>query len=158
VAPRRGQGGRLAAAFVAALGLLVGAFAWSASSDLRPTDVWRDRDGEPVSAATVSSYAGPEHCDWQTVTFLELQAGSGLTEPALSGRVTFLRDPDGTLADYVVSPYAAPVARPDDAVDTGWERDGQEVWLDREGWAAYVRIDGEAYERWPRTSGPIACA
>ncbi len=47
-------------ALVVAFGLLVGTFAWSAYSDLRPSDVWRDRDGKPVPETKVSShrYAG----------------------------------------------------------------------------------------------------
>jgi len=145
-------------ALVVAFGLLVGPFALSAYSDLRPSDAWRDRDGKPVPETKVSSHAGPEHCDWQSVTSLELEAGSGLTGPALSGRITFLRDPEGKLGDSVLSPYDAGAELPRGAVDSGWARDGHELWLDPDGWAAYLQVEGDEFERWPRTSGVISCA
>ena len=69
-----------------------------------------------------------------------------------------MRDPEGKLTDYVLSPYDPTVELPSGAVDSGWARDGQELWFDPEGWAAYLQVDDAEFERWPRTSGDVVCA
>ena len=101
--------------------------------------------------------AGPEHCEWQDVVFLEIGYRSGLTQPGLSGKLTFLRDSEGVLADQVVSQFEADIILPSDAVATGWQRDGQDLWLDPDGAAAYLHVGGEHFEKWPRARGLIAC-
>lgn len=106
--------------------------------------VWTDRTGRRVPTTTVQSFPGPEHCNWQTVTFLEV------------GDREFLRDPDGELADFVEQPgYAPDVPLPVGATDTGWVREGARLWLTSA--AAYVDVGGRT-ERWSETTQDIGCA
>ena len=34
--------------------------------------IWSDASGRPVPTSTIESWLGPEHCDWQSMTFLSL--------------------------------------------------------------------------------------
>ncbi|MGY0019836.1 hypothetical protein ACVHNB_12740 [Streptomyces sp. YJ-C3] len=117
--------------------------------------VWEDRRGRPVPTTKVSSSLGPEHCDWQSVEFLHLDAEG---DPRGLGRQYF-RDPERKLADLdrLTSAYAKDVPLPRDAVDTGYRHDGRQLWLSRDERNAYVRTaDGEV-ERWPGTTESVAC-
>ncbi len=110
---------------------------------------WTDTAGQEVPADQVESSAGPRHCDWQSVTFLQVGG------PPLKGGREFLRDPQHLLADEVDGTYAPDVELPADARDTGWRRDGAALWLT--GNAAYV-ITGDHVERWPQATQGIGCA
>ena len=110
--------------------------------------VWEDADGERVPVTTVTSSQGPEHCDWQDITFLELRDE------------TFLRDTRGALADSLVTTWSDDVALPADATDTGVRHDGRTLWVAADGSAAFLvsTSDAEDVERWPATRRPIGCA
>lgn len=71
------------------------------------------RRPEDVDQETVEMYRGPDHCGWQGVTFLRLQApaGQGLGRAARM----YIRDPDGLLADQAVAPYDATATLPQGA-------------------------------------------
>ncbi|GAA4369540.1 hypothetical protein [Nocardioides caricicola] len=115
-------------------------------------EVWQDDGGAPVPTTEVVSYAGPEHCDWQDLTFL---------------RIGFATDVDRRFDQYVsgdlgfgMSTDPDPSATlPGDAVDTGWSREGQELWLGDEPRAAYLvdSDDPRQVERWPALDEPAGC-
>lgn len=110
--------------------------------------VWTDETGEPVSTKTVASWRGPEHCSWQSMTFLYLG----------KDRRPFLRDPLPDLRGLLAGPYQAHVAVPADARDTGYRREGRRLWVSADGRHAYVGSPDDA-ERWPRNTGErIGCA
>ncbi|MGH3362674.1 MAG: hypothetical protein ACRDOM_09485 [Nocardioides sp.] len=114
--------------------------------------VWQEPDGDRVPVTKITSRQGPEHCDWQDITFLDL--GEGKDDPE------FLRDVDGELAEYERTTYLADAALPDDAKDTGWVHEGHRLWLAADGRAAYLvsTADAEDVERWPATTERIYCA
>jgi len=130
---RFGNGRLILIVAVAAVVLVGGIFAVNLYEALRDENVWTDRDGQSVPESKVVSYFGPEHCDWQDVVFLQIGYRSGLTQPGLSGELKFLRDPAGELADHTVARFEPSAELPANAVDTGWQRDGQELWLDPDG-------------------------
>lgn len=100
--------------------------------------LWSDPAGRPVPVDRVYSGPGPEHCDWQDTTFLRLD-----------DRRSYVRDPGPDLTDYVAADYIAAMPLPDDAVDTGWERDGQHLWRAPGGRVVYVGTVASV-EAWPR--------
>lgn len=118
-------------------------YAPSADDELRQT-VWTDRDGDRVPTSVVTSFAGPEHCGWQSVTFLHLDDGQ------------YLRDPDHHLTGETVARYDGDVELPSDAVDTGYRPGDDELWLAADGTIAYLVTDG-AVEAWPSTTRHVAC-
>ena len=80
----------------------------------------------------VQSFAGPEHCDWQDITFLQVggwRAGQ-----------QYLRDVDGALARSTRTSYAEQVRLPEDANDSGWRNDGRALWLVPDRSAAYLVV------------------
>lgn len=113
--------------------------------------VWSDEQGERVPVSKVRSFDGPEHCDWQDIVFLHVGPEKDSQQ--------YLRDTHGELADLERMPYAEDVRLPADAVDSGWRRDGRELWLVQDRSAAYLVAVGDRrdVERWPGTDG-VACA
>ncbi len=113
--------------------------------------VWERPDGSKVPTTTLSSFEGPEHCDWQSVTFLTFgEYGEGLS---------FARDPDGALSELTFTAYDAKADLPEDAVDSGFQRDGRHLWLAKDDTAAYlVSLDDPAdVELWPGLREPAWC-
>lgn len=100
--------------------------------------VWQDADGEPVPVTEVSSGPGPEHCGWDRFTFLYL-----------ADDAVYVRAPDRTVRDSVRGTYRSGIPLPDDAVATGYQREGLRLWRDRDGGRVYVGTP-ERVESWPR--------
>jgi hypothetical protein len=121
-------------------------------TDALGVEVWTDRVGRRVPTTTIHSSSGPEHCDWQDITFLTL--GEGLDARQ------FLRDVDGELADLLHGSFDGIAPLPDDATDTGYRRDGLQLWLGDDSRAAYLVSESDAtdVERWPAAKEPIHCA
>ena len=113
-------------------------------------------DGAPVAGVDGVLFSGPEQCDWQDIVFMDIGYRSGLTQPGLMGAHHFVRDGEGLLSDYTTSEFEPRVTLPSDALDTGWRRDGQELWLDPEGDAAFLEVDDAEFEMWPSAKVP-AC-
>lgn len=106
--------------------------------------IWTDSTGRAVPTTTVESWAGPEHCDWQSMTVLHL------------GKSEYVRDPLPELAGHFAEPYKEHTVLPVDAVDTGFERDGRHLWLSRDKQRAYVGTKDDV-EAWPRTVQHLGC-
>ena len=120
-------------------------------TDALGVGVWEDASGRREPAATIRSFQGPEHCDWQDITFLDL--GSG--EEA----VHYVRDSSQVLSPYLRTTFRTGATLPEDATDTGFRRSGQELWLVPGQEAAYlVSVDDPgSVERWPAAESPIGC-
>jgi hypothetical protein len=127
---------------------------------------WLRPSGEPTSddyradgGFTMASYRGSEHCNWDTVVFLEIAwpPGSVLRLPDDEGSIrVFVRDPNGAF-ELDRGGFSSDAALPADAESTGFTRDGWELWTSEEE-DLYVFLVSEArVERWPRSEMP-ACA
>lgn len=114
--------------------------------------VWEDAAGRPVSTTEVVSTQGPEHCDWQDITFLRLSYATDVDRKYDE----FVSADPGVDLETAPDPSAT---LPGDAVDTGWQRDGRELWVADDPRAAYlVSIDDPRdVQRWPAAAGPIGC-
>ncbi|MDN4175509.1 hypothetical protein QWY28_21275 [Nocardioides sp. SOB77] len=113
-------------------------------------EVWTDVDGRLVPTTELEVHAGPEHCDWQDMTFLRL--------PGDRRRPTFLRDPEPELRGYVAEPYRAHTTLPADAVDTGYRRGEDRLWTAPGDARVYVGADPDDVELWPRLVESLGCA
>ena len=109
-------------------------------------DRWTDRNRERVPTYEISSGPGPEHCGWQTATFLKL-----------NGRTYIGNPPDDLVPEYIADTYAHGVSVPAEAVDTGYIRDGSHLWLAADRKAAYIGSEDSA-ERWPVVIKEFWCA
>jgi len=118
-------------------------------TDSLEVEIWTDRDGHRVPVTEVSSSVGPEHCDWQSVHFLDI----GHEPP----RKMYARDPKGVLGtDVLTSAYDGDVRMPADAKDTGYRLDDWELWFTADKSKAYVRTP-DGVEAWPATKEQVAC-
>lgn len=108
--------------------------------------IWTDQSGDRVPTTLLTSYAGPEHCGWQSVTFLQLR------------KTQYVRDPSGVLGrEGVHRSYSADAQLPGTAVDTGYRLGEKHLWLSHDKATAYV-VTPKSTERWPAATKPILCA
>jgi hypothetical protein len=114
--------------------------------------VWTDAAGHRVPTSRIVSEAGPEHCDWQAMTFLALDGGS------LDGGSSYVAHPDPTYyPDYFAVPYAEGRPLPAGAVDTGYRLGDRRLWLAADRSRAYVGT-AAAVDVWPAEVQPLGCA
>ncbi|MFF5189275.1 hypothetical protein ACFY30_36820 [Streptomyces sp. NPDC000345] len=119
-------------------------------TDSGDEEIWTDRDGRRVPTTTLSSYAGAEHCDWQTAHFLGMGRGEDHRQ--------YVRDPDGVLpGELLTAPYDGDVRMPAGAHDTGYRYRDRQLWLTDERTTAYVRTP-DGVEAWPLAKDMVACA
>jgi hypothetical protein len=114
-------------------------------TDVLGLQIWTDADGRPLPTTTIESWEGPEHCDWQSMTFLHL------------GRAVYVRNPRPDLAGFFATPYEEDADLPAHAVDTGYERNGDRLWLSADRQRAFVGSE-QGVETWPRAADPLGCA
>lgn len=114
-------------------------------TDAMGLQIWTDPRGTPISTKTIQSRRGPKHCDWESMTFLALE------------KDTYVRDPLSDVAAYFAAQYRAHAQLPHGAIDTGFERDGQHLWLSADKQSAYVGTATDV-EAWPREIKPLLCA
>jgi hypothetical protein len=121
-------------------------------SDALGIGVWTDASGARVPVTTIRSFQGAEHCDWQDITFLELGPESASEE--------YLRDTTGELANYLDTTFRDDAVLPKSATNTGFRRDGRELWVVPTKEAAYLVsvVDPADVERWPGSEKGLGCA
>lgn len=121
-------------------------------TDALGIEVWRDASGKRVPVTEVQSGPGPEHCDWQDITFLTLDTENGERQ--------YLRDTTGELRDLLATTFDASATLPKQATDTGFRRDGRRLWLHPKGSAAYLveKTNPNNVERWPAAKEHVTCA
>lgn len=113
--------------------------------------LWVDADGR-----TIQERKGPEHCGWGSMRILYLTE-RGAPEN-MRRTMEYVRDPAGDVRDQWQARYLKRTELPQDAVFTGYRRDGAWLWLAADGDAAYV-VRGNQVEQWPLVEpGGIGCA
>ena len=99
--------------------------------------LWHDEAGEPAPVTKLYSAPGPEHCSWDSMVFLYAQ-----------DRHAYVREPTRELERFTAGPYRADIPLPDDASDTGYEREGRHLWLSADDNYVYVGSP-RSVEAWP---------
>lgn len=118
----------------------------AAVTDDLDIDVWVNEQGKRVPVTVISSGQGPEHCDWDSATFLDLRGD------------TFVKDPKGVLpSEYLNGTFVPDTSLPADASDTGYHLDAQQLWVDADGSAAFI-VTEQGVERWPAADEDLGCA
>ncbi|MBI5949906.1 MAG: hypothetical protein HY875_17350 [Chloroflexi bacterium] len=105
---------------------------------------WTGSRGETLPGDVISQWQGPEHCDWQTIVFLQFRGK------------TYAGDPFGILADHTAGPFDRNARLPSDAKATGYRSGKRQLWTaasDPD--AVFISAGGRA-ERWPRFDGGCA--
>ena len=114
--------------------------------------VWTDNSGRRVPTTRIASGRGPEHCNWENMTFLNVDGGD------LDGGETYLENPQTSLyPDYLEVPYLARTELPANAENTGYRYNGRHLWLAPDQSRAFVGTP-HSVAVWPRTTQPLGCA
>ena len=104
----------------------------------------------------MASYRGAEHCNWETVVFLEIAWPPGsvlrVTDDPGSIRV-FVRDPQETY-DLDRGGFSLDAALPADATSTSFTRDGWKLWTSVEEDLYVFLVSEDRVERWPEGDRP----
>ncbi len=128
---------------------------------------WQDRTGKPApdgangGRLVLVSYDGARHCDWESVTFLQLAWPPGRVAASDQARGVrqYLRDPNGVLADLSAPGGFGRASLPADARDTGYRHGAYRLWVSSSDADRFVYVAGPGgVERWPRATRLIACA
>lgn len=107
--------------------------------------LWLDSSGDVLSTETIQSSPGPEHCGWQSVTFLWV------------GDAQYLRDPSGVLDGSTLVPFDDDVSLPGSAEDTGYHTADWHLFTVPAGDAVYVRTKDATFERWGGARDQVGC-
>jgi hypothetical protein len=143
---------------------------WSAGEGQQepPEEPWLDAQSKPLPDASETNeglvlrvFHGHEHCEWQSVTFLDLAWPLGTIArypPNPDDYRQYVRDPEGLLNFSVVDVFGRDAQLPPGAMATGYHADGWELWINEPEADRFVYVvhDGRA-ERWPRARDPIYC-
>ena len=148
---RHGPKHAIGATAVAAL-VMTGCASSAGTQQAFGDGTWLDKDGRRVSETTVNSFQGPQHCDWQDITFLHVGAGADGQQ--------FLRDTTGEFGESLRTTFDATAQLPPGATDTGFRKDGRALWIGPQQEAAYLvsTADPADVERWPASEQLVACA
>jgi hypothetical protein len=138
----------------------------SATEGLEGT--WFDASGQPLpngspddAGNVLNVYQGAEHCQWESVTFMNIGWPVGTLSNAQGDWRQYVRDPEGLFDDGALHVgYVDDTTLPSDATDTDYHRGPWRLWvgLSQANDAIYVaNADTGAVERWGRATPPIIC-
>jgi hypothetical protein len=120
-------------------------------TDKGPYQIWTDSHGDRVPLTTLNTTTGPAQCGWQQARFLELGGSSGG-----AGR-EYARDPHGVLpAGMLAAAYDGDASMPAGARDTGYRREGEELWTTSDTSRVYLRT-AHGVEAWPAVTPGHGC-
>lgn len=123
-----------ALAILVSLGLLVAC----SDSDVRST--WTSAAGE-----TVQAFSGSRHCDWNSITFIDLPKGR------------FAADPDRLVPpQWREADYAEGVELPSDAVASGFTSGEQAIWYAADGTHVFIG-SANSVDVWPKIVRGFGC-
>jgi hypothetical protein len=135
------------------------------------TQTWSGPDGQPSERGEgqdrtyeLSVRRGPaDHCEWQSVTFLDVGWPLGTTiaiAPDQPPWREFVRDPENVLnGSGLPDALDLEAVLPQGSKATGYRSGDVELWLGPDGGEESVYLKGSSWvERWPRAPQPIGCA
>ena len=118
------------------------------------------KDGEAVDVRVLAAFAGPEHCEWETATFLAMGWPLGTPATPTNGR-QFIRDPEGVLRAAGVTSPLLDAELPPSARSTGFVAGDIELWLGDDADDVVYLVNGQNHEdveAWPRNDPMTGCA
>ncbi|WP_125773214.1 hypothetical protein [Antribacter gilvus] len=113
----------------------------AACSDSTVRSRWTGSEG----GETVEAVSGSRHCDWSSITFIDLPRGK------------YAADPEGLVpADWREAEYAQDVDLPGGAVDSGLTSGDERIWYAADETVAFVGTT-ESVDAWPRIVPGFGC-
>lgn len=122
-----------------------------ASSSGSTSRTKRHHTNSRVPQSNVTSYSD-DYCEISNATLIALGKGT-------KDKVEYAGDPNGVMDEFTSGSYAASTELPKDAADTGYRRDGRQLWLSDDRKAAYL-VDADDItdaERLPVVTEGFGC-
>ena len=121
-------------------------------------ELWSNAAGTRQLTSTIKSFRFDGDC-FAGMTALDIGGAlDGGWKSTKREPVEYVRNPAPELRnDWFERDYVEHVAVPADAVDSGYERDGEHLWFSQDRGYAYVGTERDA-EAWPRAVRLIRCA
>jgi hypothetical protein len=116
------------------------------------------RNGNAVTPEELGTIAGPDHCGWQSATFLTIGWPPGTASTTSARARQYIRDPKGVFGSRFRDRLVRNVTLPPDARPTGYRYGAIEIYLspsDQDD-AIYL-LSPTDRERWPRSDPMTAC-
>jgi len=116
------------------------------------------REGRAVSGFELTTFSGPDHCGWQSATFLIMGWPVGTVSRTIADARQYIRDPRGAVKTSLRDRLDLRATLPADARPTGYRHGSIELYLSpsNQNDGIYVVGPGGA-ERWPRDDPPTGC-
>jgi hypothetical protein len=116
-------------------------------------------NGTKVGTDVIATAAGPEHCGWQTATFLTLGWPPGRSSSTAAGARQYIRDPKNAIGTpYLKTPLQLRASLPPDAVPTGLTYRGLQIYTSPTDQDVAIYVTGwHITERWPRSDPMTLC-
>jgi hypothetical protein len=116
------------------------------------------RNGQPVAPEEMSTIAGPEHCDWQSATMLNIGWPPGTRSTTSAQARQYIRDPNGVVGARFRDLLMRNATLPADARATGYRYGAIEIYVSPsdQDQAIYV-VSASDSERWPRSDPMVLC-
>jgi hypothetical protein len=125
-----------------------------------PGKPWTTKNGFGVDTRVLEAAAGPSHCAWESLTFLNIGWPLGTSAITADQSRLYIRDPNGALGGQsLTGALVRNPALPADARDTGYRYGALKLYLapsDEDVYAYLIApVDSE---RWPRSQPQLACS
>lgn len=122
-----------------------------------PGYVWT-RNGQAVSSLELTTFAGPDHCNWESATFMFIGWPQGTIATQGDMARQYIRDPRGVADYHLREPLIRDATLPADAKATGYRYGSIEIFISptEQDRAIYVVAPAGA-ERWPRSDPMTLC-
>jgi len=120
---------------------------------------WTDSEGCLVRIDVISHHHGAEHCGWEQSQYITIgkPLGRSMQDNSEEETARYFWDPQGVLPG---GPFGTEIERanlPGSAVDTGFRRNGHELWLDESDESVIYIVAGDTVQVWEETNS-AACA
>jgi len=111
---------------------------------------WTYGEGCLVRIDVISHHQGAAHCDWEQMQWITIgkPLGRSIEDDSAENIGRYLWDPRGVLPD---GPFGAEIERtdlPESASDTGFRRNGRELWLDESDESVMYVVVGDTVQIW----------
>jgi hypothetical protein len=111
------------------------------------------RNGVRVDRGELVTAAGPDHCRWQSATFLTIGWPPGTNATTFASARLYTRDPNGAVATSLRDGLVRHAALPPDATFTGYHYGVLEIFISpAEAEQGIYLVSPADAERWPRNT------
>ncbi len=116
------------------------------------------RNGVVVSGGELSTAAGPDHCGWESATFLTIGWPPGTVATSAAEARQYIRDPRGVVATPFRDRLQTQATMPADARPTGHRFGDLQIFVSPSDQDEFIYIQsGYGTERWPRSEPMTLC-